>query len=139
MDYYEGRNDPDATPWLSYFLRTMATAAGGVRDRALELHEAVPRPRAPWEELSRRQQQLLSRLVVVDPDGKGVATFTPGDIADWFMVSAQTARAGLRQWHDAGFVAPAGGRQRIRVWVLNEEFSALVGRVRSAGQTHRIA
>ncbi len=132
MDYYEGRDDPDLTPWLAYFLETMASAARRVRDRALELYETMPRPGAPWEELSRRQQQLLSRLVLVEPDGEEVPTFTPGDIADWFMISVQTARAWLREWHEAGFVEPVSGEQRIRAWALNGTFLALVARVRNA-------
>ena len=133
-DYYQGRNDPDLTPWLAYFLETMSVAAGRVRDRALDLHEAVPRPTAPWEELNRRQQQLLSRLVLVEADGDEVPTFTPGDIAEWFMVSTRTAREWLQEWHEGGFVLPASGEERIRSWQLHEELQRLVVRVRRSAQ-----
>ncbi len=114
MDYYQGRNDPDLTRWLAYFLETMAAAAGRVCDRALQLRARRPRIRAPWEALPRRQQQLLSRLVLADPEGDEVAGFTAGDVANWFMVSAQTARAWLSEWREAGLVAPNGGRRRVR-------------------------
>lgn len=97
------RHDPDLTPWLSYFVEIMALAARRVSDRALELHEAMPPPRALWEELNRRQQQLLSRLVLAEAEGEEAPTFTPGDIAEWFMVSTQTARSWLQEWHEASF------------------------------------
>jgi Fic family protein len=139
MDYYEGRNDPDLTPWLSYFVETMATAAGRVRDRALKLHEKAPRSSAPWEELDRRQQQLLSRLVLAEPESDEVPGFTAGDVSDWFSVSLQTARAWLREWHEAGLVLPSGGRVRVRAWRLSEEFAALVRATRSASREGPIA
>lgn len=132
MDYYEGRHDPDLTPWLSYFLEIMALAARRVSERALELHEAMPPPQVPWEELNRRQQQLLSRLVLAEAEGEEAPTFTPGDIADWFMVSAQTARTWLQEWHEAGFIEPASGEQRIRSWALQQPFAGLLARVRKA-------
>lgn len=132
MDYYEGRHDPDLTPWLSYFLEIMALAARRVSERALELHEAMPPPQVPWEELNRRQQQLLSRLVLAEAEGEAALSFTPGDIADWFMVSAQTARAWLQEWHEAGFIEPASGEQRIRSWALQQPFAGLLARVRKA-------
>ena len=138
MSYYEGRNNPDLTPWLAYFLETMSAAASRVRDRALSLHEVMPQPRAPWEDLNRRQQQLLSRLVLVEADEEGVPSFTPGDIADWFTVSAQTARTWLQEWHKAGFIEPASGELRIRAWALNETFSDLVKQVRSTTRSGQI-
>jgi len=132
MDYYEGRHDPDLTPWLSYFLEIMALAARRVSERALEVHEAMPPPQVPWEALNRRQQQLLSRLVLAEAEGEEALTFTPGDIADWFMVSTQTARTWLQEWHEAGFIEPASGEQRIRSWALQQPFADLVARVRKA-------
>jgi len=139
VDYYQGRNDPDLTPWLAYFLATMATAAARVRDRALALRETRPRVKAPWETLPRRQQQLLSRLVLADPGSDEVPGFAATQIADWFMVSAQTARAWLGEWREAGLIAPATERSRVRTWVLTEEFRALVRAARSDTRDSPIA
>jgi Fic family protein len=137
MDYYQGRNDPDLTPWLTYFLGTMTAAAERVRDRALQLRTTAPPRRAPWEGLTRRQQQLLSRLVLTEPEEKGVPSFTPGDIATWFMVSAKTARQWLQDWHDEGFTLPASGEERIRSWRVNSEFEHLLTGVRKAARTQQ--
>ena len=139
VNYYEGRNDPDLTPWLLYFLETMASAATRVRDRALELHSAIPRPTALWEELNRRQQQLLNRLVAADPDEEGVPVFTPGDVVGWFTISSRTAHAWLREWQEAGFILPARGEERIRAWSLAEPFAGLIASVRSAVREQEIA
>lgn len=132
MDYYQGRNDPDLTPWLAYFLETMSEAAERVRDRAMQLHAAIPAPKALWEDLNRRQQQLLSRLAVVESEGMEAPTFIPRDIADWFVVSTRTAREWLQEWRSEEFVLPASGEERVRSWRLSEDFQRLVTNVRRA-------
>lgn len=139
MDYYDGRHDPDLTPWLSYFLETMATAAQRVERRALELREAEPRTATPWEALNRRQQQLLSRLVLAEPESDAVPHFGAPDLSRWFTISVQTARAWLHEWCDSGLIAPVAGRTRIRAWRLNEEFEALVAATRNASRESEIA
>ena len=125
MNYYEGRNDPDLTPWLEYFTHTLALAADRLGSRALALHRAQQAEDTPWEHLSRRQQQLLMRLAH-SADEAGARPFSPADVADWFMVSATTARAWLREWHEEGFIHPCAGAVRVRSWELAEPYARLV-------------
>lgn len=132
VDYYEGRHDADLTPWLEYFVETLAVAADGVHERALALWARSERPEAPWEGLGRRQQQIVARLVTSTPDDPTVAVVTPGDVAAWFGVSTRTARAWLHEWHAEGFVEPAKGTQRISTWRLAPEYLKVVEAVRSA-------
>ncbi len=130
-DYYLGRNDPDLTPWLSYFVETMATAAARVAQRAERLRSAVPPAHAPWEELGRREQQVLSRLVIAEPDAGQTLCFSPGDVSLWFGVSARTARQWLRQWQAEGFVLPASGQERVRRWMVAPEHAELVAQAKA--------
>lgn len=135
MSYYQGRHNPDLTPWLSYFMETMAVAARSVKQRALELHDAEPQAAQPWEQLNRRQQQLLSRLVIKDAKALIVPVFTPSEVADWFMISDRTARDWLDEWREQGVVEPASGQARIRSWRLNPQLTELVERLRKSTST----
>ncbi|MCE5240311.1 Fic family protein [bacterium] len=125
MNYYEGRNDPDLTPWLEYFTHTLALAANRLGSRALSLHKAQQAEDTPWEHLSRRQQQLLVRLAH-SADETGARPFSPAEVADWFMVSATTARTWLREWHEEGFIRPCAGAVRVRSWELAESYGSLL-------------
>jgi len=98
----------------------MAKAADGLREQAVTLYAPQVRENPPWERLRRVQQQILTRLVMRGDQKKSDATvFTPGDVVDWFGVSANTARDWLEKWMGEGFVCPEkAGVQRIRNYVL---------------------
>jgi len=125
-DYYCGRNGPDLTPWLSYFAETLAKAASAVRDQSAAMQDANCRPATPGEGLNRRQQQLLSRLLLADRTAETIPSFSASDVAEWFMVSRQTAHAWLAEWRTGGLIEPASGAERVRSWRLNDEFNRLV-------------
>jgi len=128
VDFYEGRHDPDHTPWLEYFLGTMARAAEDLRKQAVALYDPENRPAPPWERLRRVQQQLLTRLVVRGLNEKPpILAFAPSDVVEWFGVSATTAREWLDKWRDDGFVQPAKpGAQRVRNYLLTETWAKLL-------------
>lgn len=139
-NYYDREEDYEITPWLEYFVGTLATAAQGVRERAMGLRGtrlgAFMDRWFPWERLSRRQQQVLTRLIIAEPEADEVPTFTAGDLAEWFTIGRTTARNWLAEWHEGGdgepFVVPATGGQRVTSWCLNKEFVQLVAGVRAA-------
>jgi len=128
VNYYDGRHDPDHTQWLTYFLATMARAAELLHRQAIELYAPQRRPAPPWESLRRVQQQLLTRLLMRGLEqGAAAMTFSPGDMVDWFGVSANTAREWLERWHGEGFVLPArAGAQRVRAYALAPEWVELL-------------
>ncbi len=128
VNYYEGRNNPDHTRWLEYFLSTMASAADELRRQAVSLFAPPERGALPWESLSRVQQQLLTRLVVrLLGDRNDPLEFTPGDMAEWYGISPGTAREWSEKWRNEGFIVPAkAGQLRIRACALARQWAELV-------------
>jgi Fic family protein len=121
VNYYDGRNDPDHTQWLEYFLGVVAGAAEALVENAAQMHRALGREASPWDGLNRRQQQVLTRLLLKARSKQPEWTeVRPADIADWFEVSAGTARDWLKEWAGAGFVEAvvSGQGERIRRYVL---------------------
>jgi len=53
--------------------------------------------------------------------------FSPGDMVEWFGISANTARDWLVKWRDEGFVqALRPDAERVRAYVLTENWSSLL-------------
>lgn len=132
IDFYDGRHDPDLTQWLEYFVDVMERASIEVRDTALDLWDRSEHPPAPWEELSRRQQQLLARLVIARPESEETPTFSIPDVQDWFGISRATAGKWVHSWHEEEFLEPASGDMRITAWRPSDAFQAVVMSVRKA-------
>ena len=57
-DFYEGRHDPDHSPWLAFFAGVVRQAAAALAQQVRRL-QACQRPTTPhpWEALDRRSQQ----------------------------------------------------------------------------------
>lgn len=138
VNYYEGRHDPDHTPWLAYFLATLASAADELRERATALYRRDHDTAMPWEKLDRQQQQVITRLAAAAADGSAESgQIRPRDLEDWFEVSANTARDRLRDWSEDGFVVPVATArgQRVRRHRLADRWAELLALapVRRAG------
>lgn len=85
----------------------------------------------PWESLSRRQQQVLTRLLLSSFEHRAPhVELKPGDIKSWFQVSAPTARGWLHDWVDDGFLEPVGTEemQRVRRYRLSREWREMIER-----------
>ncbi|MDZ4834941.1 MAG: hypothetical protein SGJ27_14280 [Candidatus Melainabacteria bacterium] len=125
-DFYQGRNDCDITEWLEYFANTIAKASEKLRLLALSLQAEKGLPSTPWDQLPRRQQQVLVRLVARIKSEKTALELLvrPSDIESWFAVSDRTARQWLSDWTESGFVSPivAGAGNRIHKYQLSEEW-----------------
>lgn len=107
----------------------MAKAADELRVRAQQLHEDAKPVDMPWEALSRRQQQVLTRLLLSSFEEKAAhLALRPADIKSWFQVSAPTARAWLHDWVDDGFLEPMGTDQirRVRTYQLSPAWRELI-------------
>ena len=54
-------------------------------------------------------------------------TFSPGDMVEWFGVSANTAREWLERWRAEGFILPSRPEaQRVRAYTLAPEWGDLL-------------
>jgi len=129
IDFYEGRHDADLTQWIEYFVETMARAADELRVRAQQLYEDAEPIDMPWETLSRRQQQVLTRLLLSSFEQRVAhVELRPGDIKSWFQVSSATARAWLRDWVEERFLEPVGSdqAQRVRRYQLSREWREII-------------
>lgn len=130
VNFYEGRHDPDHTEWLEYFLAMMAQAADLLRRTAEELNRGTFPASAPWESLTRQQQQVLDRILVRVLSGEpNPERIRPQDVSGWHGVSGVTAREWLHTWTVAGFTEPVTpDAQRFRAYRLASPWWSLVER-----------
>ena len=128
VDFYEGRNDPDHKEWLEYFISTMATAADLLRRTAEGMNIPGGSITRPWDGLNRQQQQLLNWVLMkVLANESEPNQIRPGEVAEWYSVSGNTAREWLAAWVDDGFVEPTSpDAQRIRSYRLCTQWFSLV-------------
>ena len=135
VNFYEGRHDPDHTPWLLYFVETMARAADELQLKAKSLYQGAAPDTPPWEEMSRRSQQLLTRLLARVLDGvKNPFVISVSDVASWFGVSDKTAREWLQEWTEGSLIHPVfvGSGARVRNYTLVEEWIAACFKIRES-------
>ncbi len=129
VNFYDGRNDCDLTEWLEYFVSTLAKAAELLRKEALLLQIRKGLPSNPWDQLPRRQQQVLVRLLARKKSEKAAKlTISPSDVESWFVVSDRTAREWLLEWTKADFIKPvsSGIGSRIHRYELVESWQKVL-------------
>lgn len=135
VNFYEGRHDPDHTPWLLYFVETMARAADELQAKAKSLYQGASGDALPWEALPRRSQQLLTRLLARVLDGvENPFAIDVSDVASWFGISDKTAREWLLEWNEGSLIHPvlAGSGSRVRSYTLAEEWIAACFKIRES-------
>ncbi len=135
VDFYEGRHDPDHTPWLLYFVETMARAACELQAKAKSLYETASPETVPWERLPRTSQQLLTRLLARVLDGvEAPFVINPSDIEFWFGISDRTSREWLKQWTEDDFIVPikTASGARIRSYELAQEWIETCFKIRTS-------
>jgi Fic family protein len=126
IDFYEGRYDPDHTPWIEYFVETMTQAARDLQTKAVGLDQTRPSEPVLWDQLSRRQQQILTRLLSRALEEARVPVILPSDIEAWFGVSNRTAREWLKEWVEQAFLQPVTGGERVRGYDLQEPWRSFL-------------
>lgn len=134
MNFYEGRHNPDYSPWLDYFVEILANAASDLKERATFLYQARRIVNVPWDELSRRQQQMLTRLLArVLANIPNPLIVRPADVEVWFGISDRTAREWLGEWSNGAFMEPVASGQgvRIREYQLAEPWASFLMEAKS--------
>jgi len=111
-NYYEGRAGADLTPWLDYFISTLASTFQAVRAEAARLgKEGVPTEPEPLRRLDRRARVVLGLFGRTD-------RVTASDVARALGLSDRMARVLLAQWVEDGWLTVADPSRRKRSYEL---------------------
>jgi Fic family protein len=122
-NYYEGRAEAELTPWLDYFLRTLATVFAAAQKQALRYSRG--------EDSFTLEPDLLRRL---DPRARKVLALfarteriTAGDVARVLGLSDRTARLLLRKWLEDEWIEMADPSRRGRAYRLSASYRQVIG------------
>jgi len=120
-NYYEGRAEADLTPWLEYFMTTLADVFVSARDEALRL--STEGARAEPDELrllDHRARVVLSLFTRTD-------RITSAQVAEALGLSARMARVLLREWVDEGWLVIMDPSNRKRTYGLSANYRQFIG------------
>lgn len=135
VNYYEGRENCDLSVWIDYFVSVVSKAAVSLHSLAKKLHQRRSTPGAPWEELSRQQQQVLTSLLSKAlAENTDLQSLRPTDVESWFGVSDKTARSWLSEWEKAGFLIAVAGRgagTRTHKYTLSPQWQLVLTEAKS--------
>lgn len=117
VNYYNGRNNPDMTLWITYFLKTMAEAFTTIASSVVRLNEAA---QGKLLELSAKEIKLIQ--LALRFEGRPL---TPGLIAEWFGVTTRTVQEWVKDWIAIKLLEPASGTVRKTSYRLGERYRDL--------------
>lgn len=127
-NYYEGRETADLTPWLEYFLGTLAEVFGRAKEEAL--HHASG-------EQSILEPETLRRLDARARTVLGLFTraeeITSADVARILGLSDRAARDLLRNWVEDGWLTVADPSRRGRSYRLSADYRQFIGGLSAEG------
>jgi Fic family protein len=129
-NYYEGRAGADLTPWVEYFLATLADTFESVRKEARRLAaEGVPAEPEPLRALDRRAWLVLALF-------EKAPLITASEVARALGLSERMARVLLSKWVGDGWLAVADPSRRKRAYELTAIYRQYIGNL-SAMQKDR--
>lgn len=120
-NYYDGRNEADLTPWLEYFVRTLAVALSTAREEALRL--SVTGSAVEGAELAALERR--ARVVVGLFAGREV--LTTAQMAAALGLSPRMVRVLVGPWVEAGWLVPTTSARRSRAYRLAERYRQVIG------------
>ena len=122
-NYYEGRADADLTPWVDYFVSTLAETFEAVRKEAKHLvKDGVPVEPEPLRKLDRRARIILGLFAKAE-------RVAAADVAHALGLSERMARVLLTQWVADGWLSVADPSRRKRSYQLTAIYRQYVGRL----------
>jgi len=113
VNYYDGRNDPDLTPWIIFFLESMKKAYKEVVSDTRSFAEST---RAKLAGLGDRDKRLLLLALRFE------RPLLPTTIAQWFEVNPKTVHNWIKEWLRIGLLEPASGKVRVRSYKIGERY-----------------
>ena len=140
-NYYEGRAEADLTPWLEYFVTSVATVFQSVKEEAVRCaHNRIPVEPDALRKLDRRARRVLTLFSKHD-------RITAPEVAGLLGLSDRMARVLVQGWVKEGWLVVAEASKRARAYGLaaiyrqtrrwrNVEFPSLYRRPASAAHPH---
>ena len=120
-NFYEGRAEADLTPWVEYFVSTLAVTFEAVRKEARRLaREGVPVEPEPLRKLDHRARVVLGLFANAD-------RIAAPDVARALGLSNRMARVLLKQWVRDGWLAVADTSRRKRAYKLTAIYRQYIG------------
>lgn len=120
-NYYEGRARADLTPWLEYFMRTLAQVFGAAREEALRLvKEGVPAEPEALRRLDPRARVVLALFAKAE-------RITTAEAAEALGLSPRMTRTLLQQWVADGWLVVTNPSNRARAFALSATYRRHIG------------
>lgn len=113
-NYYEGRNNPNLTPWVTFFISTMNMAFKNIAESAARLYDASE---GRLLELSKKEIKLLQ--LALRFEGRPLSLKL---MAEWFEVSTRTMQDWVKDWMSIGLLEAASGEKRITSYRLGPRY-----------------
>lgn len=120
-NYYEGRAEADLTPWLEYFVKTLARVFTMAKEETLRsIGEGIPAEPEELRRLDRRARVVL--LLFANAEQIKAA-----DVAVALGLSRRMARELLKGWVDDGWLVVANPSKRARAYGLSAIYRQFIG------------
>ncbi len=120
-NYYDGRAEADLTPWLEYFIATVADVFSTVREDALaNARQGLPVEPAPLRKLDARARRVFALFAQQDQ-------ITTPQVAATLGLSDRMARNLLQEWVIAGWLVVAQESRRARAYTLSAIYRQFIG------------
>jgi Fic family protein len=131
-NYYEGRETADLTPWLEYFLATLAAVFVAAKEEVLQIaqEELPPKPES-LRRLDPRARAVLALFAHQDRIGAS-------DAARLLGLSDRTARLLIKRWTEEGWLVVSDPSRKGRTYELSATYRQLIGNL-SASNRQRSA
>ena len=115
-NYYEGRAEADLTPWLEYFIQTLANVFTAARDETLR-HAASESPKEPdsLRRLDHRARAVLGLFAQSD-------TIKTAQVAQTLGLSVRMARVLVHEWVADGWLVVVDPSNRARAYGLSAHY-----------------
>jgi Fic family protein len=125
-NYYEGRAEADLTPWLDYFIGTLARVFTLAQEEALRIAETgLPAEPDTLRRLDARTRRVLSLFAKSE-------TITASLVAQLFGFSERAARTLLQEMVTQGVLTVTNPSNRARAYGLSEVYRNVIGSLSEA-------
>lgn len=122
-NYYEGRATADLSPWLEYFLSTLATVFTAAKEEVLRLaREGLNVEPDALRLLDPRARAVLALFTHQD-------RITALDVANTLGLSSRTARLLLNDWVKTGWLVVGDPSRKGRTYELSAGYRQFIGRL----------